>query len=235
MVLKIAICEDEQIQADQIINVVNRFKDENQLEYSIDYFDNGLKLIEQNIDEYDLIILDILMNEISGLDIAQKIRRDNQHVKIIFITAHQQYWPEGYKVLASRYLLKPMSDDQLYEELVEVFDEIEKSRMFIMATKDKAMVKVRINEITYLEISGRKVLIHMKDEVYSSNHNLSYWYKILKFHHFSYTHSSYLVNMKYVNLVERDRVRLTTGNEVYMSLRKYKLFKMHFIRYISQV
>lgn len=235
MVLKIAICEDEQIQADQIIKVVNRFKDENQLEYSIDYFDNGLKLIEQNIDEYDLIILDIHMNEISGLDIAQKIRRDNQHVKIIFITAHQQYWPEGYKVLASRYLLKPMSDDQLYEELVEVFDEIEKSRMFIMATKDKAMVKVKINEITYLEISGRKVLIHTKDEVYSSNRNLSYWYKILKFHHFSYTHSSYLVNMKYVNLVERDRVRLTTGNEVYMSLRKYKLFKMHFIRYISQV
>lgn len=173
MVLKIAICEDEKIQADQIINVVNRFEDENQLEYSIDYFDNGLKLIEQNIDEYDLIILDIHMNEISGLDIAQKIRRDNQHVKIIFITAYQQYWPEGYKVLASRYLLKPMSDDQLYEELVEVFDEIEKSRMFIMATKDKAMVKVRINEITYLEISGRKVLIHTKDEVYSSNHNLS--------------------------------------------------------------
>lgn len=235
MVLKIALCEDERIQADQIIKVINRFKVEHQLEYSVDYFEDGTMLLNQKIEEYDLIILDIHMNGISGLDVAREIRRSHQQVKIIFITAYQQYWPEGYKVLASRYLLKPMSDDQLYDELVEVFDEVEKSRMFILATKDKAAVKVRINEINYLEISGRKVLIHTKDEVYSSNQSLSYWYKILKFHHFCYTHSSYLVNMKYVNLVERDRVRLTTGHEVYMSLRKYKLFKMHFMRYISRV
>lgn len=233
--LKIALCDDEEIQARQIIKVIRKCGHQQEIEYQVDYFKSGTELLKQNIDEYELIILDIQIDEMTGIEIAGIIRETNQKIKIMFITAHQQYWPEGYKVLASRYLLKPISDQRLCNELMDIFEEIRKSKLVIMATKDKSVAKVMISDIKYLEISGRKVLIHTQDDSYCSNNSLAYWYRKLKVHHFAYTHSSYLVNMKYVKLVERDKVTLITGDEVYMSLRKYKPFKMTFIQYISQI
>lgn len=231
----IAICEDELVQAQQLMRVLKRYELENKVKLNVTIFESAELLMRATLPQFDLFFLDIGLPGINGIELAKNIRRVSLHSKIAFLTAHEQFWPEGYKVLASRFLVKPLNDDHLYTEVLSLLKELKMSQLYILATQDKAIAKVAIDEILYLEIYGRKVLIHTFDGTYTSSYNLSYWVKKLASHHFVQTHSSYLVNLKHVKLVGRDTVTLMTGEEVYMSLRKYKQFKESFMRYVSHI
>ena len=231
---KIAICEDSRIQAVELIDSLKAYGSECRIKFEIDYFGCGEDFLEKNYFEYDVIFLDVEMPRINGIEVAKEIRKTCPKSKIIFVTAYEHYWPEGYKVMASRFLIKPLKQDELTEALTSLIEELNTAKKYISARSERALEKVLIEDITYLEISGRKVLIHTPEAIYTSSYNLNSWYHRLAIHHFEYTHSSYLVNLKYVKLVARDKVTLTTGEEVYMSLRKYKGFKTSFVRYISQ-
>lgn len=231
----IAICEDELVQAQQLMRVLKRYELENKVKLNVTIFESAELLMRATLPQFDLFFLDIGLPGINGIELAKKIRHVSLHSKIAFLTAHEQFWPEGYKVLASRFLVKPLNDDHLYTEVLSLLKELKMSQLYILATQDKAIAKVAIDEILYLEIYGRKVLIHTFDGTYTSSYNLSYWVKKLASHHFVQTHSSYLVNLKHVKLVGRDTVTLMTGEEVYMSLRKYKQFKESFMRYVSHI
>lgn len=232
---KIAICEDEQIQTDILIKQLETYMESHKIKFAIECFSTGEELLKKEYYQYDLIFLDIKLSGINGIDVAKEVRKTCGKTKIIFMSAYQNYWPEGYKVKASRFLIKPIQIEEITEALSSVIDELDNSRQYVMVRSDKMLVKVLIKDITHLEIYGRKVLIHTINESYSSTYSLANWYQQLKAHHFEYTHSSYLVNFKYVKMVGRDQVTLTTGKDVYMSLRKYKPFKTSFIQYMSQL
>ncbi|MDO4926461.1 MAG: LytTR family DNA-binding domain-containing protein [Turicibacter sp.] len=231
----IAICEDELVQEQQLIRVLKRYELEHKIKLNVTVFESAELLMCTTLMQFDLFFLDIGLPGINGVELAQKIRHVSTHSKIAFLTAHEQFWPEGYKILASRFLVKPLSDDLLYAEVFSLLNEFKTSQLYILATKDKAIAKVLIEEILYLEIYGRKVLIHTFDGTYTSSYSLSYWVKKLASHHFVQTHSSYLVNLKHVKIVGRDTVTLITEDKVYISLRKYKQFKESFMRYVSQI
>ena len=231
---KMAICEDEQIQAELLIKQLKTYMENHKINFDIVYFSTGEEFLKQDYNQYDLIFLDIKMQGISGIEVAKEVRKARSKTKIIFVTGYEDYWPEGYKVMASCFLIKPVKLEELTEALSSVIDELNSSRQSIVARKDNVLAKILIEDITHLEISGRKVLIHTIDGSYSSSYSLNNWYQQLRIHHFEYAHSSYLVNLKYVKIVDRDKVTLTTGQEVYMSLRKYKNFKTSFIQYMSQ-
>ena len=209
----IAICEDEQIQTKQLVDVLRRYEKENSIQMKIITFESAESFIQYSSEPYHLVFLDIGLPGLDGIHLAKKIREASTQTQIAFLTAHEKYWPEGYKVLASRFLLKPITSMKLYEEIESLMNDLNKRNQYVLVSKEKDLAKVIIDEILYLEISGRKVS--------------SYY--------FVQTHSSYLVNLKYVKLVERDCAILTTGHQVYISLRKYKHFKESFIRYVSQI
>lgn len=232
---KIAICEDEKVQAVELMNSLKHYESEQAIKFEIDCFECGEDFLKEDYFEYDFIFLDVEMPGINGIEVAKEVRKTCPKSKIIFLTAHEFYWPEGYKVMASRFLIKPLKQEDLSETLTVLIEELNGATQYIVARSEKSLSKVLIEDITYLEIAGRKVLIHTPEETYTSSYSLNNWYHRLAIHHFEYTHSSYLVNLRYVKLVARDKVTLTTGEEVYMSLRKYKGFKTSFVRYISQL
>ena len=78
-------------------------------------------------------------------------------------------WPEGYKVLASRFLVKPLSDDELYDEISPLLDEMNCLSSYVLVSEKKKLVRVDIDDILYFEISGRKVLVHTLDGIYTSS------------------------------------------------------------------
>ena len=63
--------------------------------------------------DFDIRLLDIEMGEVSGMELAGKIRRDNSSVQIVFITGFPDFMAEGYEVSALHYLMKPVSGERL--------------------------------------------------------------------------------------------------------------------------
>ncbi|MGL5353113.1 MAG: LytR/AlgR family response regulator transcription factor, partial [Clostridium sp.] len=113
----IAICEDEKLQANKLIDMLNKYEKNENTKFNIDYFESGELLISEGYEKYHIILMDVQMNELSGIETAKLIRETNKNVKIIFITSMEKYWAEGYKVSAYRYLLKPIIEELFHSEL----------------------------------------------------------------------------------------------------------------------
>ncbi len=231
----IAICEDESIQIEKIYEILKKFELNEGIKLNIDTFSSGEEFIENNFEKYDIVFLDIKMKELTGIEISKIIRKSNEKVKIIFITALEHYWPEGYTVNAYRYIIKPIKENELYNIIKDLIKIINKNKEFILLKKDDVLEKVLINDIKYLGIENRKVLVHTINGVYSTYIPLGKWESELYGHDFYKPHNSYLVNFKYIKQINKNNVVLTDGELVYVSQRKYKEFKDNFIKYVNGI
>lgn len=107
--IHIAICDDEKDFASNLHKQLGRYAEERETEFKITIFHDGKELIEKYDSTFDLIFLDIKMNQIDGLKAAEYIRKTDEAVSIIFLTTLVQHSLEGYKYQADNYIIKPMN------------------------------------------------------------------------------------------------------------------------------
>ncbi|AYE34085.1 LytR/AlgR family response regulator transcription factor [Clostridium septicum] len=231
----IAICEDNSIQLDSLNNILKKFSIDENIKINIDMFSTGEDLLEHGFNSYDIIILDIKMGNLTGIEVAKIIREVNKSIKIIFLTALESHWSDGYTVNAFRYILKPLNADSFYNEIKELINELNKSKIFIPIDSNGTIKKISISDILYLEILDRKVLIHTNSDIYTSTNKLKYWNDMLSPLGFSNPHNSFLVNLNYVKELNKNNVVLCNGDTIYASQRKFKSFKKDFMNFLSRL
>ena len=107
--MRIAVVEDDKATREKTVEYIRRFQRENSLEISIEEFADGKELIEGYTRRYDLIFLDIEMRELNGMTAAEKIRRVDENVLLVFLTNMSGYAIRGYAVQAADYILKPLT------------------------------------------------------------------------------------------------------------------------------
>ena len=123
---KIAVCDDEEIFRKNIYKIIMKYMDENGCPCEIDEFASGREFISLGINmaKYDIVFLDINMDEIDGMETAQEIRKVSNDIFIVFVTAFISYAVEGYSVNAIRYILK--NNEKFAELIFECIDAISK-------------------------------------------------------------------------------------------------------------
>ena len=111
-VIRIAICDDLYNERNMIQSLLTSIQNEEQkLEFNITQYEEGEALLmdmEENLSEFDLVILDIYMDGINGMETARKIRENDINIPIVFLTASPDFALESYDVNAFGYLLKPV-------------------------------------------------------------------------------------------------------------------------------
>ena len=106
--VRIACCDDDKNHLNTIKNMIDSWNQCPVLLHT-DIFDEGDALIQAHAKQpYDIIILDIVMPLLNGVDTAREIRTKDKSVKIIFLTSSKEFAFESYRVKASDYLLKPV-------------------------------------------------------------------------------------------------------------------------------
>ena len=120
--IHIAICDDEDGFLFLEQKLVSAYMERHVYQYRVDTFSSGMDLLQQDnaIVNFDIIFLDINMNELDGIETAKKIRESGSNAYIVFVTAFVTYALEGYKVDAVRYLLK--ESDSLEASIEECLD-----------------------------------------------------------------------------------------------------------------
>lgn len=119
--MKIAICDDESQICQLLKNKIEKYYFSHDMEFNIQTYENGEKLLEQNLDEIEVLFLDVDMPGKNGMETANEIRKTNQDMIIVFLTAYSEFVFESFKVDTFRYLMKPLKD----EELAEVLEAVE--------------------------------------------------------------------------------------------------------------
>ena len=120
--MRILLVDDEQLQLLRLENACKKVLPD------VEFFSytNPVKAFEENKDNnIDLAFLDIEMPGINGIQLAKKLKKNNPKIKVIFVTAYNEYALDAYKVHASGYITKPVNENKIQEEINELSSVIE--------------------------------------------------------------------------------------------------------------
>lgn len=226
MQIKIAICDDEYIHRKILLKYIEKlFLNE---PYEVLEFSSGEDLLSNYPGELDVLLLDIQMLGINGIETAKKIRIFDTNVTIIFTTAISDFMQEGYEVRAFRYLLKPINYNDFSKHLIQCKNEILNNKKKYISIKEidgGKIIIIPINSILYVEVECRITLIHTDNEVYKTREIIKNFENELKKHSFYRCHRAYLINLYKISSIDKNSV-LIKGNEILVSRYKVKELKM---------
>jgi len=237
-VLKIAVCDDNIADLSNIISFIDDYKSKQMDKNSILYtaFQNAADLIAamESGQEYDLMLLDIMMPFITGMSAAKEIRQFDQDVKIIFMTSSPEFAVDSYSVGAFYYLLKPVRKEMLFLLLDKVISEseIKPGDSFLIKSKT-GLTRIYLSRLEFAEVIGRTLIYHLNDgsviEAVGSMNELEK--ELLSLPCFIKTHRSYIINMEQIDTICQREVRMQSRAVVPMSKANSNIVKSAYITF----
>lgn len=231
MKFKIAICDDEQNQIDYMASIVASWSAHTGHNCEIRTFASAEAfLFEYEEDKaFDILLLDIEMENMNGIELAKRIRKDHNRAEIIFITSHFEFVWEGYEVDALHYLTKPLSAEKLTQVLSKAADKLSVEPPSVVISCDGETLKLYESDILYAEAFLHYIVIHTKDNEYKIKEPISVFENKVS-DDFYRIHRSYLVSLKYITRISRTSV--TIGNSTLpLSRGKYDDINRAFIEH----
>ncbi|MEY8331011.1 LytTR family DNA-binding domain-containing protein [Lachnospiraceae bacterium 48-33] len=231
MIYKIAICDDETIDTDYLCGLVEKWAAYDKHTVQIKTFVSAEEFLFHYEEDkvWHILLLDIEMGKINGVELAKKIRIKNKEVQIIFITGYNDYISDGYDVEALHYILKPVYKEKLYEVLSRACERLEKEEAALFLHLPDGMVRIPFYEIRYMEVRANYVTVYGEEKV-TIKTTLSALEQELD-NRFFRIGRSYIVNMKYIRKVTKRDVILEDNTAVPISRGYYESLNRAFIDY----
>lgn len=218
--IKIAICDDEPLYLEKIKKYLTDVDGSN--EFEISAFRSGEELLSGYTPGlFDIIILDIEMDGMNGLEAAERIRRKDEDVLLMFLTSHSEFAIDGYAVNAYRYMLKGESDYLCMRQIESIISEYKQSVSALVVESKGSTISCRYKDIFYLEVLNKTAILHKRDSSVEFPGRISELEDRLSGSDFVRTHKSYIVNLANVDYLEAKEVLLNNGKRVPIG-RKYK-------------
>jgi len=241
MLYKIAICDDEKKEIENIAAYLQQFSKNTNINFKISGFSCGENLIEHYTDEqspFDIIFLDIEMKDLTGIQTAEKIRAiPDRNVLIVFITSYPEYMQDSFDVQASQYLSKPLSYKLFEEKLKKVIGYLDDltTNITVVSLKDGNIV-LYLDNIVCIETDKSQtlksnLLITTTNETIPIKGKIADLEKELQGRYFISLHRSVLANMRYIKRFNTDTVEFINGKKVELSRRKATEVKDAFSTY----
>ncbi|MDO5540733.1 MAG: LytTR family DNA-binding domain-containing protein [Eubacteriales bacterium] len=207
--IKVAIVDDEKKELDTLSAFFKKLQTEVCEEISVCTFFSGEALLESYDYSCDLICLDIDMGGKTGMDIAREIRRQDEQVVILFITNMAQMAIQGYEVRALDFIVKPVSYYSFSMKLRGAVNLIKKrkSRNILLPVAG-GIQKISTDQLYYAEVNGHYLYYHTACGVFKQKASLKELEDKLEGLSFKRCNNCYLVNLKYVDGVNRDDIQI---------------------------
>lgn len=226
--MNIAVCDDELVIREQIREMI-LFQSAG---HRVELFCSAEELLQSEIC-FDVILMDIQMEGLNGIEAARVLRKRGENAVLIFVTGIKEYVFEAFDVAAFHYLLKPVDGDKFYEVFNKAVKEAEKNKeqeyLFIKSKNKK--LKIRTEDILYIESMGRKVEVHLKSEIIEIYAKMNDLEEQLG-NGFYRCHRGYLVNMAHITEYENYSIRVSNGETIFMAKERYNQFVREYMWYL---
>lgn len=194
---------------DLLETYLDRYTQETGIPFHVSRFANGVSFLERYAPSCDLILMDIEMPLLNGMEAARRLRRMDRDVLLIFTTRMAQYAAEGYDVDAIGYLVKPIDYFSLRLKLQKAISLLEARRSVnILITDADGRHVVSSRDIFYIEVQGHSVLYHTAQGNYKSWISLKDCAAQLSDAYFELCSRYYLVNLEKVTALTEQGVRI---------------------------
>ncbi|MCI8919892.1 MAG: response regulator transcription factor [Eubacterium sp.] len=232
--LSIAVCDDEVIECCNMAKRIKEIMEEMKVPCIIRQFQSGGELL-QALESFDIVFLDIIMQELDGMKTAQIFRERASDQILIFVSSSREYVFEAYDVEAFQYLLKPVGDRKLKNVLRRaVLKTKSRSQEFIIVSRERQKKKLFLDDIYYFEIKGRMVYAHVAEGIFTYYEQIGELEDKLQDYGFFRCHKSYLINLKYVDGYNRQEVILENGEKIVIAKRRYDKFAQEMLKVMRE-
>lgn len=233
--MKIAICDDNLQELNQISSILDTYRRENKAPLTYKTFQSAAELISNaRKGAYNLILLDIMMPGINGMQAAHEIRTFDTGVKIVFLSSSPEFAVESYKVKAYDYILKPISKDKLFSMLDAAIAEERISMEGLTVKTQSGMARILLSRLAFVEIMNKKLYFHLVDgsvqEVTSSL--AAFEKKLLAHSEFVKVHRSYIVNLWQVGELGSNKLITISGKTVPISRQLYAKVREAYMKHL---
>lgn len=233
---RIAVCDDDNIIRESLCTFCREILTEDGIVYELTAFSSASELERKLNAEsglFDLLILDIQMDGMTGMELAHSLRAKGDRVSIIFVTACDDYLSEGYGVQPIHFLLKPVRREALASALHTdlKLNHLPKTAVLHIGNR---ILHLPLTDIKYIESYNHSIVIHQTTDSNTYYSSLADIEKQLPTGNFARCHNSYLVNLNEVQEIGRTELILQNGETLPVGRAYYKSFQSAFIRYINQ-
>lgn len=238
--LRLCICDDKKEEITSTQALIGKFSERYpELPVQASYFSNPYDLLEalEKNGGYDLYLLDIIMPHMSGIELAEKIRKRGERAKLIFLTASREYGIEAIGMKASGYLIKPIQEQVFFDTILSVIEELApENNPSIMVKTKLGLTRVQVTELVLIESFNhvRELTLRSGDRLETAV-SLSELEELLQSAScFISPHRAYLVNMEYIRGINNNSILMTNGRQVPVSRKLYGEIKLAYLEYVTQ-
>lgn len=161
--LRIGVCDDDKEFRQRLVQMIRIWSEHSGIPTELYPFDNGDELIAKNAAfRMDIILLDIVMPLLNGMDTARELRAQDTAVKIIFLTSSPEFALESYEVRAQDYLLKPITYERLRRALEDCSHLFEAEPKNMVLKTSFGFQKLYFHDIEYAEAQNKRVVFYLR-------------------------------------------------------------------------
>lgn len=233
--IKFAICDDEPLMAQELADHLSSYMEEHSITaYSVSVFSSGRSLLEIG-SRFDVIFLDIQMEHPDGMETAKRLRRQENHSLLIFVTILKECVFDAFQVEAYDYLLKPLDRACFKRTLDRALRTLQrKTTAEIVIQRGTGCKVVPLSDIAYCEVLGRKIYLHKNDGTM-----IDYYEKLANLERrvdkrFFRCHRSYLVNLDFVRGCQNGQVTLSLGERIPVSRLRERELTQALLRHMKE-
>jgi len=234
--IRIVICDDDASMCSQLNEYICRWSTQTQEPISVRCYHDADVMLSDFNDSTDILLLDICMQEVNGIEAAKKLRNKGKNVCIIFITGMAKYAVMCYKVRPFGFLTKPLCYEEFQMEFSDAANNIiEKRDSYIDVHFHSETRRVDIRNLIYLEAHNHTVTFYLNsDESLDINSSVNLLEQELNGKGFFRCHSAFLVNQRYIRSIGTTDLTLRNGIHIPISKHRRTEFLNMLTKYVGE-
>lgn len=233
--MHIAVCDDNIDELSRIVSLLEYYCSERDSSITYEAFDSAIELLEaMKTRQFDLLLFDILMPGITGMEAAKEIRSLGSEIPIIFLTSSREYGVESYRVSAEDYIIKPACKDEIFPILDKQLTRYAQGEAYLTLKAGSSILKLPFSQIVYVEVINRSVQFNLANgEVREAYGYLAdYESDLLSDSCFYKPHRSYVVNLPWVTELNKKGFSTILGKTVPVARDAFSKAKAVYMKHL---
>lgn len=228
--MNVAICEDQEEWIGIIEDYLSRFRQEYR-GIKWEAFNSAEELIkytENNEYIFDILITDIEMSKMNGIELANVIRKRDSGIVIFFLSSHEEYIRQCFQPGPLNFWDKPLSYELFKADMEKAISKLKENDKVFSFKGTNGYYRIPFKNIVYFRTNGKKIIVHTNEREYEFYGSFKAYEKIWVSAGFVKANRFYCLNSEFISTLKSPYIILTNGESIQATPSHVKNIKMLF-------